>query len=117
MLLANDDSRVDIRKFKQWQDGEYIVRDAANSTMRLAVDGVFEEHLALANVWIQHKGHDVAVGSGFTASERIKFAKDPSLIVRVVPILYVSRTDNPRLGRKSQLDTLRRVQLLEGRRE
>lgn len=49
--------------------------------MRLALNGVFDEHEALASVWIKHKGHEVSVGSGFTAEERVIYAKEPERIV------------------------------------
>jgi DNA ligase-1 len=71
----------DIRKFKQWQDAEYVVTSLDTSRMRLAVDGVFAEHEACSNVWIEHKGTPVSIGSGFTAEQRLAYAKDPSLIV------------------------------------
>ena len=49
--------------------------------MRLAVDGVFGEYDAMANIWIEHKGVRVSVGSGFTAEQRIRFGKRPEDIV------------------------------------
>jgi DNA ligase-1 len=73
--------RSDIRKFKKWQDAEYNVIDVENSRMRLAVNGVYGEYDAMANIWIEHKGVRVSVGSGFTADQRIQFGKNPELIV------------------------------------
>jgi DNA ligase 1 len=52
-----------------------------NSRMRLAVDGVYGEYEAMANVWIEHKGTRVSVGSGFTAEQRLKYGVNPDLIV------------------------------------
>lgn len=74
-------SRVDVRKFKKLQDAEYTVVGLDISNQRLPVKGVFKFYDAMSNVWIEHKGHRVAVGSGFTPHERIRFAEDPSLIV------------------------------------
>ena len=73
--------RSDIRKFKKWQDAEYTVVDVENSRMRLAVNGVYGEYDAMANIWVEHKGVRVSVGSGFTADQRIQFGKNPELIV------------------------------------
>jgi len=73
--------RSDIRKFKKWQDAEYTVIDVENSRMRLAVNGVYGDYDAMANIWIEHKGVKVSVGSGFTADQRIQFGKNPELIV------------------------------------
>lgn len=39
---------------------------------------------AINNVIIEYKGGEVAVGSGFTTDERIKFAEDPDLIIAKV---------------------------------
>jgi len=49
--------------------------------MRLSINGVYGEHIACARVWIEHRGHPVSIGSGFTAEERVRYARDPSLIV------------------------------------
>ena len=73
--------RSDIRKFKKWQDAEYTVVDVENSRMRLAVNGVYGGYDAMANIWVEHKGVRVSVGSGFTADQRIQFGKNPELIV------------------------------------
>lgn len=71
----------DILKFKKWKDAEYTVVSAHNSTMRLAVDGTYEEREACANVIVEHNGHPVSVGSGFSAEQRLRFARDPGEIV------------------------------------
>jgi hypothetical protein len=75
--------------------------------MRLPVDGIYEDRPALASLIIEHKGErpcqgshrdvrliqhcvsgvSVNVGSGFTNSQRIEFAKDPSLIVSSLTML------------------------------
>ncbi|RSH93601.1 hypothetical protein EHS25_006246 [Saitozyma podzolica] len=84
----------DIRKFKQWQDAEYVVTSLDTSRMRLAIDGVFAEHEACSNVWIKHKGTPVSIGSGFTAEQRLAYAKDPSLIVgKEITVEYFSESE------------------------
>jgi DNA ligase-1 len=40
-------------------DAEYTVLDAQFNTMRLPIDGVYADRMALANVWIGHKGKPV----------------------------------------------------------
>ena len=72
-----------MRKFKHWQDAEYVVRSLDTSVMRLAVNGVFGEHTACSNVWIDHNGTPVSIGSGFTAEQRLAYAEDPGLIVGI----------------------------------
>ncbi|WVQ79864.1 hypothetical protein IAT38_001964 [Cryptococcus sp. DSM 104549] len=84
----------DIRKFKQWQDAEYTVVSADNNTMRLSVNGKFEQRLALANVWISHKGHPVSVGSGFSAEQRLRYAEHPEDIVgKEITVEYFSESE------------------------
>lgn len=83
-------TRSDIRKFKKFQDAEYTVIDMDTSSMRLPIDGVYGIHEALSNVWIEHEGHRVSVGTGFTVDERIRFAKDPTQIVSAAAVVTVS---------------------------
>ncbi|ODN78289.1 hypothetical protein L202_03936 [Cryptococcus amylolentus CBS 6039] len=71
----------DVRKFKEWQDAEYPVLSLTTTTMRLSINGTFAERQAMANVWIEHKGTKVAVGSGWTAEERVRYAERPEEIV------------------------------------
>lgn len=86
--------RSDIRKFKKWQDAEYVVKSADTSTMRLAINDVFDEYEALANIWIEHKGHPVSVGSGFSAEERLRYAEKPEEIVgKTITVEYFSESD------------------------
>ncbi|ORZ27899.1 hypothetical protein BCR41DRAFT_346205 [Lobosporangium transversale] len=77
-------------KIKQFQDAEFIVQDAMLGSMRLAVNGQFEElDNVLTNVVILHRGNRVRVGSGFSAEERIRYGKDPSLIVgKTITVKY-----------------------------
>lgn len=80
--------RNEILKFKKFQDAEYTVVDVETSRMRLAINGKFDEYEALSNVWIEHKGHRVSVGTGFTAEERVRYGTDPSQIVRPTSALW-----------------------------
>ena len=108
---ANRVGRGDIRKFKKWQDGEYVVTSLETSTMRLAINGVFGEHEACARVWIDHRDQRVSVGSGFTAEDRVRYARDPKLIVSRVPQIRRRTTDGGcrglRWGRRSRYNTSR----------
>ncbi|KAK4683663.1 hypothetical protein P7C73_g6571, partial [Tremellales sp. Uapishka_1] len=89
-----------VRKFKQWQEAEYIVKSVDTNTMRLAVGGVFGEHTACSNIWIEHKGRPVSVGSGFTAEQRLRYARDPSEIVgKQITLEYFSESESNDRGR------------------
>ena len=49
----------------------------------------------LSQVFIEHKGYKVAVGSGFSQEQRIKFHNDPSLIVgKLITCQYFEETQN-----------------------
>ena len=50
-------------------------------SMRIGLGGKIEERKVLTNVVVVHRGNRVRVGSGFSAEERVRFGKDPSLIV------------------------------------
>ena len=57
--------------------------------MRLPLNGQFEERYGLTSVIVVHRGNRVGVGSGFTAEERIRFGKDPSLIIgKTITVKY-----------------------------
>lgn len=78
-----------IRKFKEWKDAEYTVQAVTIATMRLPIDGRFEERQAMASIQIEHGGTRVSVGSGFTPEQRVEFASDPDRIVgKVVTVEY-----------------------------
>ncbi|KAG0226044.1 hypothetical protein BGX31_007446 [Mortierella sp. GBA43] len=80
----------DLLKLKQFQDAEYVVQDVTLGSMRLPVDGQYEERdNVLTNVVILHRGCRVGVGSGFSVEDRIRFGKDPSLIVgKTITVKY-----------------------------
>ncbi|KAF9149645.1 hypothetical protein BG015_008553 [Linnemannia schmuckeri] len=76
-------------KFKEFQEAEFTVEEATLGTMRLPLNGQFEERYGLTSVTVVHRGNRVGVGSGFTAEERIRFGKDPSLIVgKTITVKY-----------------------------
>lgn len=96
-----------IRKFKEWKDAEYTVQGITVATLRLPIDGRFEEREAMASIQIEHKGTRVSVGSGFTPEQRVEFAKDPEKIVgKVVTVQYFneSRTIAPASARVGASD-------------
>ncbi|KAF8930471.1 hypothetical protein BGZ47_000537 [Haplosporangium gracile] len=76
-------------KFKEFQEAEFTVEGVTLGTMRLPLNGQFEERYGLTSVTVVHRGNRVRVGSGFTAEERIRFGKDPSLIVgKTITVKY-----------------------------
>ncbi|KAG0265829.1 hypothetical protein BG011_003980 [Mortierella polycephala] len=77
-------------KIKQFQDAEFIVQEVMLGSMRLPVEGRFEElDNILTNVVVLHRGNRVRVGSGFSADDRIRFGKDPSQILgKTITVQY-----------------------------
>ncbi|KAG0292206.1 hypothetical protein BGZ98_002678, partial [Dissophora globulifera] len=69
-------------KIKQFQDAEFVVQEAMFGSMRLPFQGRYEERdNVLTNVVVLHRGNRVRVGSGFSVEDRIRFGKNPSLII------------------------------------
>ena len=85
----------DILKVKKFYDEEYVVVDLENSPNRVIVDGVEVEEMMLKNVIIEHKGHRVQVGSGFTIDERRNFFQNPDKILgKTITVQYFEETTN-----------------------
>ncbi|ORE09729.1 DNA ligase/mRNA capping enzyme [Rhizopus microsporus var. microsporus] len=83
----------DLLKVKEWEDSEYIVKSIETSYQRMPDTG--EDKLVLKSVNIEHKGHTVSVGSGFSMNERIAYANDPSLIIgKPITVRYFSESFN-----------------------
>ncbi|KAF9291504.1 hypothetical protein BGZ68_003709 [Mortierella alpina] len=69
-------------KIKQFQEAEFTVEEAMLGSMRLAFEGEYQERdNVLTNVVVLHRGNRVRVGSGFSVEDRIRFGKDPNLII------------------------------------
>ncbi|ORY35045.1 hypothetical protein BCR39DRAFT_490756 [Naematelia encephala] len=110
---------TDIRKFKKWKDAEYEVKSLETNRMRLSINGVFDEHVAMANIWIEHKGHPVSIGSGFTAEQRLRFAEKPEEIIgKQVTVEYFSESQAEDRGKGVMSLRFPRVKKVwEGRRD
>ena len=85
----------DILKVKKFYDEEYVVVDLENSPNHVIVDGLEVEEMMLKNVIIEHKGHRVQVGSGFTIDERRNFFQNPDKILgKTITVQYFEETTN-----------------------
>ena len=64
----------------------------------------------LAQVYIVHKGNSVAVGSGFSQQERIKYQDDPALIVgKTITVQYFEETKNQNGGLSLRFPTVKHI--------
>jgi DNA ligase-1 len=65
-----------LMKVKKFFDAEYKVVDVDFDNHEVVRDGRSETIKMLAQVWIEHKGHRVKVGSGFSQDQRIQYMTD-----------------------------------------
>lgn len=79
----------DILKVKSFQDDEYIVKDVEVGLNRVIVEGKEVSEEMLKNIIIEHKGHRVQVGSGFSIEQRRYYYQHPNeLIGKQVTVQY-----------------------------
>lgn len=85
----------DLLKYKSFFDDEYEVIDTEMGPFRYVFDGKEHEETMLSCVMIQHKGHTVRVGSGFTIEQRQEFYCNPCKILgKIVTVQYFEETKN-----------------------
>jgi len=85
----------DLLKVKKFSDAEYIVLGIETGPFRTLNEGKEVEEIVMTNVNIEHNGHPVSVGSGFSLDERRKFFKNPELIVgQEITVQYFEETTN-----------------------
>lgn len=89
----------DLLKYKSFNDDEYEVLGVENGPFRYVKEGAECEEDMLSCVYIQHKGHDVRVGSGFSIEQRQEFYKNPDKILnKIVTVQYFEETKNQEGG-------------------
>jgi len=95
-------------KVKKFHDAEYevvgfdiddheVVRDGKSVTLQL-----------LAQVYIEHKGHKVKVGSGFTQEQRLQYM-DGSIVGKIITVQYFEETHNDKGGISLRFPTVKIV--------
>jgi DNA ligase-1 len=89
----------DLLKYKAFSDDEYEVLDTEMGPFRYVKDGAECEEIMLSCVMIQHKGHTVRVGSGFSIEQRQEFYKNPKKILgKQITVQYFEETENEKGG-------------------
>jgi DNA ligase-1 len=89
----------DLLKVKKFFDDEYVVFDAEFGPFRYVKDSAECEETMLSCVFIEHKGHIVRVGSGFTIDQRQEFYTDPNQIIgQTITVQYFEETKNQEGG-------------------
>ena len=82
-------------KVKTFHDAEYEVTGCDFREHRVIRSGKEVKMDMLAQVFIEHKGFKVAVGSGFSQQERIRYHKNPKAIIgKIITVAYFEETQN-----------------------
>lgn len=82
-------------KCKKFLDNEYIVKGVEVGPFRVIVNGLEVTEEVLSNVIIEHKGCDVAVGSGFSIDQRRRYKEHPEEIIgKEITVQYFEETKN-----------------------
>ena len=95
-------------KVKQFHDAEYEVLGWDIDNHEVVRDGKSESMTMLAQVWIEHKGHIVKVGSGFTQDQRLKYM-DGSIVGKTITVQYFEETKNDKGGISLRFPTVKHI--------
>jgi len=95
-------------KVKKFFDAEYVVVDYDNDDHEVVRDGRSETIKMLAQVWIEHKGHRVKVGSGWTQEQRLQYM-DGSIVGKTITVQYFEETKNDKGGISLRFPTVKVV--------
>ena len=97
-------------KCKKFFDAEYKVLDIDFDDHRVIRNGREVVMPMLANVIIEHKGYKVAVGSGWSQEQRIKYQANPEqLLGKTITVQYFEETENQDGGISLRFPTVKHV--------
>ena len=80
-------------KVKSFHDAEYKVIGFDIDDHEVVRDGKSETIKMLAQVWIEHKGYKVKVGSGWSQEQRLQYM-DGSIVGKIITVQYFEETYN-----------------------
>ena len=95
-------------KVKKFFDAEYVVMDYGNEDHEVVRDGKSVTMKMLAQVYIEHRGHKVKVGSGFSQEQRLKYM-DGSIIGKTITVQYFEETFNDKGGISLRHPTVKHI--------
>ena len=99
-------------KCKKFFDAEYEVLDVDFDTHRIIRDGKEVKERMLSQVWIEHKGYRVAVGSGWNQAQRLWYAgnyMNESIVGKTITVQYFEETKNQEGGISLRFPTVKHV--------
>jgi len=97
-------------KCKKFFDAEYIVESMDFQNHRVIREGKEVVIPMMAQVYIVHKGNEVAVGSGWNQEQRIRYEANPEqLIGKTITVQYFEETKNQEGGISLRFPTVKHV--------
>jgi len=97
-------------KVKKFYDAEYKVESIDFEDHRIIRDGKEEVVRMMAQAYINHKGHEVKVGSGWNQEQRLKYEANPNLIIgKTITVQYFEETKNQQGGLSLRFPTVKHV--------
>ncbi len=99
-------------KVKKFFDAEYEVVAVDFDDHEVVRDGKSETIKMLSQVWIEHKGHLVKVGSGFTQNERMWYTSNylnESIVGKIITVQYFEETNNDKGGISLRFPTVKHI--------
>ena len=97
-----------LQKVKKFYDAEYKVIDFDVDNHEVVRDGKSETLKMLSQVWIEHKGHRVKVGSGWTQEQRLQYM-DGSIVGKIITVQYFEETKNDKGGISLRFPTVKHI--------
>ena len=98
----------DLLKYKSFFDDEYQVVNAEMGPFRYVLNGKEHEETMLSCVMINHKGHTVRVGSGFSIEQRQEFYQRPENILgKIITVQYFAESQNQEGGLSLRFPTFK----------
>ena len=82
-------------KVKKFHDAEYVVESIDFEDHRIIRDGKEVTVRMMAQAYINHKGYEVKVGSGWNQEQRMKYEANPELIIgKTITVQYFEESKN-----------------------
>ena len=97
-----------LQKVKKFYDAEYEVLGFDVDQHEVVRDGKSVSMTMLSQVWIEHKGYLVKVGSGFTQEQRLEYM-DGSIVGKTITVQYFEETNNQEGGISLRFPTVKIV--------
>jgi len=95
-------------KVKSFHDAEYEVLGWDVDQHEVVRDGKSVSMTMLSQVWINHKGYIVKVGSGFTQEQRLEYM-DGSIVGKLITVQYFEETNNQEGGISLRFPTVKHI--------